>query len=52
MPNFVPEEKLATANSLSLVASYGTFPLGGIIFAALAVVATGSVGSRRCRRSR
>jgi MFS family permease len=40
VPNFVPEDKLATANSLSLVASYGTFPLGGIIFAALAVVAT------------
>ena len=28
MPHFVPEENLATANSLSLVASYGTFPLG------------------------
>ncbi len=40
VPQLVPEEKLATANSLSLVASYGTFPLGGVIFAALAVVAT------------
>ena len=29
VPHFVPEEKLATANSLSLVASYGTFPLAG-----------------------
>lgn len=40
VPQLVPEEHLATANSLSLVASYGTFPLGGVIFAALAVVAT------------
>jgi len=40
VPQLVPEEKLATANSLSLVASYGTFPLGGVVFAALAVVAT------------
>jgi dTMP kinase len=40
VPNFVPDENLATANTLSLVASYGTFPLGGTIFAALAVVAT------------
>lgn len=39
VPHFVPEEKLATANSLSLVASYGTFPLAGIIAAALAVIA-------------
>jgi dTMP kinase len=40
VPHFVPEENLATANSLSLVASYGTFPLGGLISAALVVVAT------------
>jgi dTMP kinase len=40
VPHFVPEDNLATANTLSLVASYGTFPLGGSIFAALAVVAT------------
>ncbi len=39
VPHFVPEENLATANSLSLVASYGTFPLAGAITAALAVVA-------------
>jgi len=38
VPHFVPEENLATANSLSLVASYGTFPLAGAITAALAVV--------------
>jgi dTMP kinase len=39
VPHFVPEEKLATANSLSLVASYGTFPIAGIITAALGVIA-------------
>jgi dTMP kinase len=39
VPHFVPEENLATANSLSLVASYGTFPLAALITAALAVVA-------------
>lgn len=39
VPHFVPEEKLATANSLSLVASYGTFPIAGLITAALGVIA-------------
>lgn len=39
VPHFVPEENLATANSLSLVASYGTFPLGALITGALTVVA-------------
>ncbi len=34
VPNLVDEESLATANSLSLSAAYGTFPLGaGIIWA-------------------
>ncbi len=40
VPHFVPEDKLASANTLSLVASYGTMPLGAAIAAALAVVAT------------
>jgi dTMP kinase len=40
VPNFVPEDKLASANTLSLVASYGTFPIGAAIASALAVVAT------------
>jgi dTMP kinase len=40
VPHFVPEDKLASANTLSLVASYGTFPVGAAIAAALAVVAT------------
>ncbi|MGZ4688478.1 MAG: MFS transporter [Acidimicrobiia bacterium] len=38
VPHFVPEENLATANSLSLVASYGTFPLAALIAAALSVI--------------
>ena len=40
VPHFVPEDKLASANTLSLVASYGTLPLAAAIAAALAVVAT------------
>lgn len=40
IPHFVPEENLASANTLSLVASYGTFPLGAMIASVLAVVAT------------
>jgi dTMP kinase len=39
VPHFVPDENLATANSLSLVASYGTFPLAAAITAVLAVIA-------------
>ena len=40
LPSVVPKEQLANANSLGLVASYGTFPFGGVIFSSLAVVAT------------
>lgn len=40
VPHLVSKEQLASANSLSLVASYGTFPFGAAIFSALAVVAT------------
>jgi dTMP kinase len=39
VPNVVPNEQLAAANSLGLVAAWGTFPLGGVMFAALAAVA-------------
>lgn len=39
LPNVVPKEQLASANSLSLVAAYGTFPLGAIVFAGLAGLA-------------
>ena len=33
VPHVVPEDSLATANSLSLVAAYGTFPLGAGLMA-------------------
>ncbi len=39
VPNLVRREFLANANSLSLVAAYGTFPIGSALFAALAGVA-------------
>lgn len=40
VPNLVPADRLTTANSLSLAAAYGTFPLASAIFALLAGVAT------------
>ena len=40
VPNLVPNTHLATANSLSLVAAYGTFPIATLLFAFLAKVAT------------
>jgi dTMP kinase len=39
VPNLVPVDKLATANSLGLAAAYGTFPLAAGLFALLAEVA-------------
>jgi dTMP kinase len=39
VPNLVRPEFLANANSLSLVAAYGTFPIGSALFALLATVA-------------
>ena len=43
VPNLVSLDQLAKANSLSLVAAYGTFPLGSALFASLTKVA-GFVG--------
>jgi len=40
VPNLVPDDQLASANSLSLAASYGTFPIASIIFSLLAALAT------------
>lgn len=40
VPNIVDEEHLSSANSLSLAASFGTFPFAAIIFSLLAGVAT------------
>ena len=36
LPNLVPRRQLANANSLGLITTYGTLPLGGIVFAFLA----------------
>ena len=38
VPNLVPTEQLAGANSASVAAAYGTFPLGSLAFALLATV--------------
>ena len=38
VPNLVPPDHLTTANSLSVVAAYGTMPLSGAIFSVLASV--------------
>lgn len=39
VPNLVPTEHLTTANSLSLVAAYGTFPVASLVFAGLTKLA-------------
>lgn len=46
VPNLVPSEQLVTANSLGLLAAYGTFPVGALVFAALATFAPG-IGSQQ-----
>ena len=38
VPNIVPTERLTSANSLSLSAAYGTFPVAAVLFAVLAQV--------------
>ena len=39
VPNLVPTDRLTSANSLSLVAAYGTFPIAAVFFALLAQAA-------------
>jgi dTMP kinase len=39
VPNLVDQEQLSSANTLSLVASYATFPLASIVFSLLAALA-------------
>jgi dTMP kinase len=39
VPNLVPADRLASANSLGLAAAYGTFPVASLLFALLAKVA-------------
>jgi dTMP kinase len=45
LPNLVPRRQLANANSIGLVTTYGTLPLGGAIYTALAGLAVG-MGNR------
>jgi dTMP kinase len=45
LPNLVPRRQLANANSINLVTTYGTLPLGAAIFTALSGIATG-IGRR------
>jgi dTMP kinase len=45
VPNLVPQGQLATANSLSIVAAYGTFPLAAALFTVLAAVGQSTGGS-------
>ncbi len=44
VPNLVPPSHLATANSLSIAAGYGTFPLAAALFAVLAKFGESSTG--------
>lgn len=44
VPNLVPPDRLASANSLSVVAAYGTFPLGAGLFALLSRLAEAMSG--------
>ena len=51
VPNLVPADHLTTANSLSLVAAYGTLPLAAGLFSLLSKVAEWLGGDRRHRRA-
>ena len=44
IPNIVPRRQLANANTVGIASAYGTLPLGGIIFTALAAIA-GVIGN-------
>lgn len=46
LPNLVPRRQLANANSIGLVSTYATLPLGGAVFAVLALI-SGAIGLTR-----
>jgi dTMP kinase len=45
VPNLVPRRQLSNANSIGLITTYGTLPLGATIYTALAGIAAGFGGS-------
>lgn len=45
LPNLVPRRQLANANSIGLVTTYGTLPLGGAVFAMIGVIVN-AIGSQ------
>src|SRR5918999_3927527 len=45
IPNLVPRRQLGNANTIALATGYGTLPLGGIVFTALAGLAV-TIGAR------
>ncbi len=44
VPNLVPPDKLEQANQVSLLSTYGTAPIAGLVFAGLATI-SGALGS-------
>jgi dTMP kinase len=44
IPNLVPRRQLGNANTIALATGYGTLPLGGIVYTALAGIAIGLGG--------
>ena len=51
LPNLVPRRQLANANSIGLVSTYATLPLGGAIFAVLAGISAALLASARLHGS-
>lgn len=45
LPNLVPRRQLPNANSIGLITTYGTLPIGGSVFAVLAFVSTNLLGA-------
>jgi dTMP kinase len=44
IPNLVPRRQLGNANTIALATGYGTLPLGGIVYTALATLAERGLG--------
>ena len=44
VPNLVPRRQLSNANSVGLITTYGTLPLGATVYTALAGIAAGFGG--------